>query len=477
MAARARGDVALAKNDWEIFKLSELRLDQKNYRLGEQDSQRAAILEMIADQKTKLVNLARDLVEVGPSPGEPVWVTKDTKNRGQYIVLEGNRRVTALKLMENPALADGTIVEKHFRNLSKLYQKKPVRELEALVFASREDAQPWIRRRHMTAASGVGLQGWTPLAKGRADKAHGLKTPRFLAVIEFLGDDSEAWNTIYGSLDDRWTTVDRVLNSKAVDETLGVSFDLKKGTVRFENGNTAAGRKLLWRILQKMASPDFQFSDIETADDRETFVGEFADGAVKAKEKTKPSGLRPVATPKKSPQPPSTIPTVTTSKKSTDHSTRPTLAPKTGTRVFQVDAARLQSMYSECKNIKLKNNRNAAALLLRVFIELSSEALLTKRKVPIPRKYSQTKWGDGGLRLDLKISTVAHYFDPSKSDKAFQQARHAVDDSHASAAFSIRTLHGYIHNLDLIPDAASLREAWDAWESYLRAVHDDLRKP
>jgi hypothetical protein len=194
MATRARGDTALAKNNWEIFKLSELRLDQKNYRLGEQDSQRAAILEMIDDQKTKLVNLARDLVEVGPSPGEPVWVTKDTKNRGQYLVLEGNRRVTALKLMENPALADGTIVEKHFRNLSKLYQKKPVRELEALVFASREEAQPWIRRRHMTAASGVGLQRWGTLAKGRADKAHGLRTPRFLAVIEFLGDDSEAWD-------------------------------------------------------------------------------------------------------------------------------------------------------------------------------------------------------------------------------------------------------------------------------------------
>lgn len=247
MAAWAKGDAALAKGNWETFKLSELRLDQKNFRLGEQDSQRAAILEMIDDQKQKLVRLARDLMEVGPSPGEPVWVTKDTKNRGQYIILEGNRRVTALKLMENPALADGTLVEKHFQNLSKLYLKKPIRELEALVFATREDAQPWIRRRHMTAASGVGLQRWEPLAKGRADKAHGLRTPRFLAVIEFLGEDTEAWNTVYGALDDKWTTLDRVLSAKAMNEMLGVTFDLKKGTVRFDNGDTSAGRKLLWR--------------------------------------------------------------------------------------------------------------------------------------------------------------------------------------------------------------------------------------
>jgi hypothetical protein len=431
---------------------------------------------MIEDQKQKLVRLARDLMEVGPSPGEPVWVTKDSKNRGQYIILEGNRRVTALKLMENPALADGTLVEKHFQNLSKLYLKKPIRELEALVFASREDAQPWIRRRHMTAASGVGLQRWEPLAKGRADKAHGLRTPRFLAVIEFLGEDTDAWNTVYGALDDKWTTLDRVLSAKAMNEMLGVSFDLKKGTVKFDNGDTSAGRKLLWRILQKVASADFDFSDVERVEDRETFLAQFADGAVKAKTKAQPSGKRTSTPPKRSSPPPGTTPTAA-ARKFKDHSARPTLAPKTGTRVFHVDAARLQSIYSECKNIKLAKNRNAAALLLRVFIELSSEALLTKRKVPIPSKYSQTKWGDAGLRLDLKIGTVAHYFDPTKSDKAFQQARQALDASHAAAAFSIRTPHGYFHNLDLIPDGSSLRDAWDAWESYLRAIHQDLLKP
>jgi hypothetical protein len=478
MAAWARGDAALAKGNWETFKLSELRLDQKNFRLGEQDSQRAAILEMIDDQKQKLVRLARDLMDVGPSPGEPVWVTKDTKNRGQYIVLEGNRRVTALKLMENPALADGTLVEKHFQNLGKLYQKKPIRELEALVFASREDAQPWIRRRHMTAASGVGLQRWELLAKARADKAHGLKTPRFLAVIEFLGDESEAWNTVYGALDDKWSTLDRVLNAKAMQEMLGVSFDLKRGTVKFENGNTSNGRSLLWRILQKVAGADFDFSQIERVEDREAFLGQFVDGAVKAKGTGQPSGKRPSPSPKQSrPTPPPNAATKSGARSVADHSTRPTLAPKSGARVFHVDAARLQSLYSECKNIKLANNRNAAALLLRVFIELSSEALLTKRSIPIPSRYSQTKWGDAGLRLDLKIGTVAHFFDPSKSDKRFQQARQALDVSNAAAAFSIRTLHGYFHNLDLIPDAASLRGAWDAWESYLRAVHEDLRKP
>jgi len=201
----------------------------------------------------------------------------------------------------------------------------------------------------------------------------------------------------------------------------------KKGVVQFENGDTAAGRKLLWRILEKIASPDFEFADIETVSDRETFVEQFSDGAVKAKQKSTSRASSPKTPSKASP----IAPVIGTPRRagSKDHDKRPTLAPKTGNRVLRVDGARLQSLYSECKSIKLTKNRNSAALLLRVFIELSSEALLTKRKVPIPKKYNQIKWSDIKLRLDVKIKSVAHYLDPTESAKEFQQARLALDPS------------------------------------------------
>lgn len=143
---------------WETFKLSELRLDQRNYRTGASATQRDAISLIIDDQKGKLVNLAEDILAVGLSPGEPIWVTRDTDAPGKYVVVEGNRRVAALKILENPTLADGTVIEKPFATLAKQYAEQPIRELEARVFASREDALPWQRRRHMTNVSGVGIQ-------------------------------------------------------------------------------------------------------------------------------------------------------------------------------------------------------------------------------------------------------------------------------------------------------------------------------
>jgi hypothetical protein len=211
------------------FKLAQLKLDQLNYRLGKTTTQRETLRAMIADQKNKLVNHAADIVRVGLSPGEFVWVTPDPKDVGMYTVLEGNRRIAALKILETPALADGTYEEKSFRALAREY-KEPIREIEARVFVDREEAKPWIRRRHMSAGSGVGLQPWKPLAKGRAMRDEGENAPRSLAVVELLDDGTDAWAEIEANLEDRWTTVDRVLNSASFPKVLGVRIDPKSST-------------------------------------------------------------------------------------------------------------------------------------------------------------------------------------------------------------------------------------------------------
>ena len=115
--------------NFETFKLSELRLDENNYRTGPVSGQRAAIHAIIADQGQKLVNLGKDILEMGGlSPGEPLWVYREDSS-GTYVVVEGNRRITALKLMDNPLLADGTIVERDFRALSSRFAGHPIREI------------------------------------------------------------------------------------------------------------------------------------------------------------------------------------------------------------------------------------------------------------------------------------------------------------------------------------------------------------
>jgi len=121
----------------------------------------------------------------------------------------------------------------------------------------------------------------------------------------------------------------------------------------------------------------------------------------------------------------------------------------------------------------LTDNENAAALLLRVFIELSSEALLGEKSVPLPSKTGArgiTDWGDHGVYLRDKVSAVLGVIDTTGRDKKLQKVRVALNPN-SQADGSITTLHGYFHNLHLTPGAAMVREAWDTWEPYLRLLH------
>jgi hypothetical protein len=463
---------------FETFKLSELRLDERNYRTGPVNGQREAILAIIADQKHKLVNLANDILEMGGiSPGEPLWVYRDASN-GTYVVVEGNRRVTALKLMENPLLADGTTVEKEFRSLAGRFADHPIRQLTGVVFPSYDAAAPWRRRRHLSSGSGVGLENWKTLAKARADRDHGEKARRVLSVVEYLQDDSDEWQRIEMALDPRWTTVERVLNAGPMKADLGISIDSKTGKITFENGDEAAGRKLLRSILGTMATTGFEFAEVEKEDDRKDFLGRFSGMSVKSAPAA-PSTPSPPKMPASwfknvNPSTPmASTPASVKGRTKADTGKRPTLAPNTGGHVFAVHGTRLNAIYSECRKLKVVKNENAAALLLRVFIELSTEALLAEKNVELPHKFGKagkTDWDDIGIPLVAKVQIALDLLDPTKKAKEFQPVRVGLDpDSHGLA--SINTLHGYFHNRKLTPQASDVMKAWDIWEPYLSALH------
>jgi len=454
---------------FETFKLSELRLDEKNFRTGATRSQRDAIHAVIADQKEKLVNLAKDiLAENKLSPGEPIWVFRDP-DTNFLVCIEGNRRLTVLKLLENPSLADGTDIEKPFRELAKRFALDPIRDLSACVFPTREDAEPWIRKRHLRSGSGVGLEPWKPMAQSRANRAHGKNAERSLAVVEFLQDESADWETVADALDPKWSTVDRVLNTAAMWDVLGVQIE-KNGNIIFENGDENAGRKLLRKILNEMTRSDVDSRSLNKVADRNEFIKRFEHLSVKANPFASSSVPRNISSKKPALQ--NTNPIQQPERTRLNNTARKTLAPTTGKRVFEVDGVRLNQLYGECRKLQVGTNENAASLLLRVFIELSSEALLTEKQAPLPPKYKErsSHWDDFGIPLFVKVECVLKILDPTNNAKAYQPIRVALDKQSNSPA-SINTLHGYFHNRMLNPLAGDLTKAWDVWEKYLSALH------
>ena len=89
-------------SDWEIRRLSvdAIRLDKKNPRLPENmlnESQRGIIYYMV--EEFKILEIAKSIVKNGFFINEsPIFV----KEGGHFVVVEGNRRITALKLLRDP---------------------------------------------------------------------------------------------------------------------------------------------------------------------------------------------------------------------------------------------------------------------------------------------------------------------------------------------------------------------------------------
>ena len=88
--------------------LSKLRLDLQNPRLDNPESTKDVMLAMLEQQGGKILRLAEDIVEHGLDPSSALIVIPHDEKPDRYVVVEGNRRITALKLLEHPENAGST---------------------------------------------------------------------------------------------------------------------------------------------------------------------------------------------------------------------------------------------------------------------------------------------------------------------------------------------------------------------------------
>ncbi|WP_287963024.1 ParB/Srx family N-terminal domain-containing protein [Alcanivorax sp.] len=145
----------------ENVALDCLVLDKENPRhppIGNQKD----ILEYFALQK-ETQKLAEDIRDNGLNPAiRPLVVKLD---ESEYVVLDGNRRIAALKLLNDPEMAGSK--ERSFRNLANSW-KDSIESVECIVAPSREEAWPWVVRLHSGKMDGIGQTPWDAAQKARA---------------------------------------------------------------------------------------------------------------------------------------------------------------------------------------------------------------------------------------------------------------------------------------------------------------------
>jgi hypothetical protein len=172
--------------------------------------------------------LAKDMSEIGMNPLELfALISLDQKGKitksTSFVVAEGNRRMCAIKLLNDPDLAP-TKLRKDFEKLAE-ESNQSFSEVPAILFEDGTQVDAWLERIHGGPQGGIGRKPWNAEQKTRhlGDRKN--------ALAQSVLDYSEQCG--YISADERKgkiTTAQRYLGNSIFREALGIESD-PAGTV------------------------------------------------------------------------------------------------------------------------------------------------------------------------------------------------------------------------------------------------------
>ncbi len=151
----------MTQNNIVFLPYEKLEFDKDNPRLPHSvvnSNDEADVIDwMLKD--ASIIELMGSIGEKGFFAGEPLLGVADTNNSGKYIIVEGNRRLTAVKLLHHPDLAKRKV--NSIKIVADEAKIKPS-ELPVLLFEKRKEILDYLGFKHIT-----GVKQWSALAKAK----------------------------------------------------------------------------------------------------------------------------------------------------------------------------------------------------------------------------------------------------------------------------------------------------------------------
>jgi vacuolar-type H+-ATPase subunit F/Vma7 len=438
--------------------IEQLSLDNENPRIDSASNQREGLQKVIADEPEKFVRLAKSLVKRGLNPMDRLLVFRPKGTR-TYTVVEGNRRAAALKVLVNPAslstLSIDNGLRKRLEDIARSFAAEKVEPIACFDIGSRENATHWLRLRHTGENEGEGVVGWKATAQSRF-----LGGEPALEALQFVKTYGELSDPELDKIERRFnlTTLRRLMESRPVRDRIGI--DVTDGVIH--SGLPAEELiKPLRRFVVEIANGELTSRKLHTIQDQANYV----DGlnANSRPDLSKAGAIRPIteiaptagqsrkvkARPKAAPSP----------------SDRPCLVPR-NTRLNITDP-KVGAIVTELQKLRVDTFPHAASILFRVFLELSTDHYMNANGLPafikIPNRANVDK------KLGSKVREVVdHLISGGAKKKDFDGLSRALGDK--QSPLSIDLLHGYVHNLFVIPKTRDLLASWDEARPYFEAI-------
>lgn len=434
----------------EALSLSQLVVNIENPRFEIVSNQREALLTMIEDQNGKLERLAADIVEYGLSPHEAIIVAPHKTLEGHYNVLEGNRRVTALKLLFNPNLVPdkNKALSSKLRKLSLDFLKRPIDTVNCVIFQDEKDAFRWVKLIHTGENDGIGRVTWDAQQKSRYEERAEGKSSLALQVLNFLQKQNDFDQNFKHQLKNiPLSSLQRLVGDPNFRGAIGIDF---KNGEAFTNLDPTEVIKPLKKVVKDLISNDFSIKDIYYKEDRLKYIDSFESCYLPDKTNTLAGNwqLNSINVPVK-PLQKTEAPVATKNILNSSHTARTALVPRD--LVIKINQPFAQQLFDELKSLDLRHYTLTGAVSLIHFIHYSIDLAILKLKVP---EVSITD------NLAIKVDLVANYFIENgyfctsikdKGPKDFTSLNSILPSEMDELRFKTNNF----------PEATGLRKAWD----------------
>ena len=259
----------------DIIKVDLLDFDARNARLtlNEAPSQDELIQEIARVEWKSCIELLKHIVKYGQlSPLENILLLS---HGNRYIVLEGNRRLFALRLLNQHKPTLQLLDERKQTQVESIVKgHKPITEVRAVIFEHRVDAAPWITLKHASGQGGAAMKPWGAFEKDRDEyNRNPDNCPKTLAffytAINLRGSHKGFADVIDRVLENGYTNLERIITSSFFEEMTGITIS---GTMLRSPYGEKYVHNIVMSICEALANKEANSRDLNKTTGLEKFI-------------------------------------------------------------------------------------------------------------------------------------------------------------------------------------------------------------
>lgn len=417
-------------------KIADLVVNRANDRHGELENETAAIAWLFNERETHMRNLTKDIVEKGEIFEFPLVSPDD----GKFVVFDGNRRVTCLKLLDNYRKAPNLELQNFFADQRSRWKGEFPEYVQCQVEADRERIDEILFRRHTGTQSGVGQSTWDDRMKAtfvaRTGQGSGI------SVADEIENRLKEADLLPSGVKIPRSTLNRLLSAEPFRNRLG--FSVSKGRFEFTHEEEVA-LSALARVAGDLASKRLVLGDIWDVDGKRKYLDELErEGVLPSVQHALSGRSNRTAVAKVQKARPAVA---------RKPSKRTTLIPKSDYGlVWSGRLQRHRQIWDELQfHLLLTEHPNAISVLFRVLLELAVENYIVQAGVTVSE----------GDKLAARLVKVGkHLSSAGKINN--KQIGVLTKFQHSEQLVSADTLNRYVHSPNFAPSPEHLASMWDS---------------